>query len=356
MTSIALRIAVFFVLLAACVAGYGVARASDSPRIDPITLTVLALTGSADGEDVTQVVYFHAAGVDFQLGGDGDEVGALQQLIIYQPQEDDATPYPRITLTRGQRFLPDQVYSSEDGSLLVVGLQLRKQRQWWVIDTQTVKVIAELRPRQVVITDATARISEGSDVLRAAITRVVPLQAWQRLLWAEDQTAVLDARQIADDWLQQVPTADFDAAALALARELLAAEPQPIDARKLLGNWRVRSLQTNTLGAYLYGFFNAEISQRDEFLQLRKSSGSQRRLGLLYPVRDEPTTMVFLGASSVNEEPQVGYSRGYSGVNAPERLSSDSVGRFFQLGSDRLLLILDPQWGQGFELYELKRP
>ncbi len=356
MSTFALRLFAALSALTGMLAGISTGSASDTPPNPPVTLAVQALTGSADAEEGGKVIYFRAAGVEFQLGGEGDEVDALQQLVVYQPQVNDATPHPRIGLTRGQRFLSEQVYSSEDGSLLLVGLQLPKQRQWRVIDTQAVKVIAELRPNQVVITDVAAEIKDPSGALRAAIARVVPLQDWQRLMWTEDETAIHEARQIADDWMLQIPTADFDPAALALARELLAAAPQPIDQRKLIGNWRVRSLQTNTLGAYLYGFFKAEISLRGDLLQLRKSSGSQRRLGLLYPVRDESSTLVFLGASSVNEEPQVGYSRGFSKVDSPERLASDSVGRFFQLGPDRLLLILDPQWSQGFELYELRRP
>lgn len=86
--------------------------------------------------------------------------------------------------------------------------------------------------------------------------------------------------------------------------------------------------------------------------RLRKSSGSQRRLGLLYASSDDG--LVFLGGQSVNDDPQPYYSRG---PNRSAELSteSDSAGVLYQLGSDRLLLILNVDWSGHFELYELRR-
>lgn len=179
-------------------------------------------------------------------------------------------------------------------------------------------------------------------------------QAWQAYLWPEHQTRVLEAREIANDWRQRFANADFDPQGMRLLAELLDAPTQVIRPESLSGRWRLRSIQTNSLGVYVYPYFRADIELDAQGLRLRKAAGSQRRLGHLYPVEDAPDSLVFLGGLTMNDSPQRFYSRSAkSAADGP--LDSDSAGVLQALGPDHLLLILDAASGEGFELYEMRR-
>lgn len=181
------------------------------------------------------------------------------------------------------------------------------------------------------------------------------LDEWQRLLWPEHASRIHDARTITADWRQGQGAGDeFEAEGRALLAELLDAPTLPVRRPDLPGRWRVRSLQASSLGVFLYPWFKASIEPVGSSLRLRKTTGSQRRLGMLYANSGDPETLVFLGGTSVNEEMQPHYSRGPDG-NAECALDSDSVGLLYQLAPDRLLMILDADWGGQFELYELRR-
>lgn len=183
---------------------------------------------------------------------------------------------------------------------------------------------------------------------------VMAQQDWQAQLWPEHQARVLEAREIANDWRERYAEADFDPAGMNMLAELLDAPVLPIESAQLLGSWRVRSIQTNTLGVYVYPYFRGEIERSEAGLVLRKFTGSQRRLGHLYPVLDAPESMVFLGGLTVNDSPQLPYSRSPAGL-ASQPAETDSAGVLSVLAPGRLLLILDARWGEGFELYELRR-
>ena len=133
---------------------------------------------------------------------------------------------------------------------------------------------------------------------------------------------------------------------------ILAAKPELLAAPDLTGAWKLRSVQDGSDGAiFSYPWFAGKISPRkDGSMFFEKTSGSQRRSGRL--LRQDGRLWVFLGGSTVNEDQQVGYSA-LTGSKKPRE--SDSAGVLFRLGKDRLVLVMDGNGPQGWEVYEMKR-
>ncbi|MCB1445657.1 MAG: DUF4893 domain-containing protein [Rhizobiaceae bacterium] len=143
--------------------------------------------------------------------------------------------------------------------------------------------------------------------------------------------------------------------------DLFNAPPAPLPNRlSLEGRWRVRSLQIRQDAVNIYGFFPCELRREGATgLVLDKTSGSQKRLGLILDDRIEDA-FVFVGGSYTTGEP----ARNYSGfavddVKAPGShlgidMSADSVGLVRSLGRDHLLIIFASNDGRS-EMYELKR-
>ncbi len=132
---------------------------------------------------------------------------------------------------------------------------------------------------------------------------------------------------------------------------VLAAKESPIKPSDLTGEWKVRSVQQGTGGAvFAYPWFKCRISETDGgLLKFEKTSGSQRRSGKLY--RHNGTSLVFLGGSTVNEDPQVGYQGKAAGE---EPAVSDSYGVLVRLSPGRYAIIMDLGGPRGWEIYEIK--
>lgn len=154
--------------------------------------------------------------------------------------------------------------------------------------------------------------------------------------------------------LQQAIAPHYDDAdqedGAALARTLLQRAQSPQLPGKLEGRWKVRSIQVDQRFAYAYPYFKAEIARDACGYRFSKTSGSQRRSGTLYPLAKDSREFAFLGASTVNDDPQGHYAPG----NVSDGTNGNSVGRLVALGPDELLLILDGN-ANGFELYQLIR-
>ncbi|MCB1208093.1 MAG: DUF4893 domain-containing protein [Verrucomicrobiales bacterium] len=142
-----------------------------------------------------------------------------------------------------------------------------------------------------------------------------------------------------------------------VAKEVLALLALPRaeapDASKLVGKWRVRSLQISDLGAYGYPFFDCVFRQEGATgIIFHKDSGSQRRMGIVGA--DSEKALLFVGASYYADEKT---SAGYSALQEatvktdPDR---DSVGSLYQVGPGHCLLIFAPT-RYGREIYELKK-
>lgn len=191
----------------------------------------------------------------------------------------------------------------------------------------------------------------------AVYTLLAPLSAlaaqpcdWNSAAGDADRAAVT----VSASSLQQAIAPHYDDAdqedGAALARTLLQRAQSPQLPGKLEGRWKVRSVQVDPRFAYAYPYFKAEIARDACGYRFSKTSGSQRRSGTLYPLARDSREFAFLGASTVNDEPQGRYAPG----NVSDGTHGNSVGRLVALGPDELLLILDGS-AKGFELYQLIR-
>lgn len=145
------------------------------------------------------------------------------------------------------------------------------------------------------------------------------------------------------------------AAAQKIARELLAAPVFPIDAASLAGEWKVRSIQGSPGAHFAYPFFKARITTSESGLLIAKTSGSQRRSGMILP--DQKLRSVFLGGKSMNDEPPKSY-HGLDKIGSKEYIApkdTDTFGTVERIGKNHLLMILDAKDTGEYELYELVR-
>ncbi len=146
-----------------------------------------------------------------------------------------------------------------------------------------------------------------------------------------------------------------DAASRQAALDLLRRAERPLPLGSMAGNWKVRSIQVHGADArpgfdfaYAYPYFKAAIQRKGACgYRFAKTSGSQRRTGMLYPMAESRNELAFLGAATVNNDP----AREYDPRGDAEHAS---VGRLLRTGRNELLLILDAQPTR-FELYQLRR-
>ena len=149
--------------------------------------------------------------------------------------------------------------------------------------------------------------------------------------------------------LDAITNAKDDVAEL---RPLLERPALPLG--RIDGNWRVRSLQSNFGSIFAYPYFAARIDTADCGHTFAKTTGSQRRTGVLYPIDGDDTRLAFLGASTVNDDPPRDYD--------PSRPAGDqrsgeenSAGVLYRIGANELLMLLDARGDGRFEVYHLRR-
>jgi hypothetical protein len=135
-------------------------------------------------------------------------------------------------------------------------------------------------------------------------------------------------------------------------RTLLAAPTDDKTMDTILGTWRCASTQIEPRGIYAYPPFRCDIELTDDgTLAFRKTTGSQRRNGQLWP--DELGRWILLGGKSVNDDPYRDYSATLSDADG-EDLEADTVGLLETLKDGRLRIILDADV-DNVELYTLSR-
>lgn len=187
-------------------------------------------------------------------------------------------------------------------------------------------------------------------LLAAAAGSASAADARLEQFWPEHQQRLHEAPERAAAMNTAAKVEASDADAKAVVEELLAETHQPLDAAALTGEWRVRSLQGGRYGIYVYPWFKARIEQRDGRLFFEKTSGSQRRSGWLLPPADAKGDWYFQGGATVNEDPQVAYSKS----NGGDARESDSVGTVWGMSEGRILMLFDVN-ENGYEIYQLKR-
>ncbi|WP_196259864.1 DUF4893 domain-containing protein [Pelagibacterium limicola] len=120
---------------------------------------------------------------------------------------------------------------------------------------------------------------------------------------------------------------------------------------ELIGNWRVRSLQTDALGAYVYSWFPARIYQEGQALVFDKNSGSQRHRGLM--ARASAGTVFFAGALYYGyQEPRLHSVHMAPEANADPEM--DATALIYKLAPERYLMVFDyaPSY---FRFYEIAK-
>jgi len=169
---------------------------------------------------------------------------------------------------------------------------------------------------------------------------------WARIALPEHR-AMVDTTPRAP--LDAVAGADGDVAQL---RPLLQRPALPLGG--IDGDWRVRSLQSSSGSVFAYPYFAARIARADCGHAFAKTTGSQRRTGVLYPIEGQPDRLAFLGASTVNDDPPRDYD--------PTRPAGDqrpgeenSAGVLYRIGANELLMLLDARGDGRFEVYHLRR-
>ena len=188
--------------------------------------------------------------------------------------------------------------------------------------------------------------------LAAALAFTGSVPSTDAPLWPEHQAKI-------DGWRTRVESVNADPGipagdrdGKAVAEELASAPAETLAPKEWLGEWRVRSIQGTRYGVFVYPWFKARVTERDGRLFFEKTNGSQRRSGWLYAPAGGGKEWVFAGGASVNEDPQVPYSRD---AGAGAAADSDSVGVAWKIGEGRLVMALDVR-GDDYEIYQLKRP
>jgi Domain of unknown function (DUF4893) len=292
------------------------------------------------------------------------KTSGMNEIMVYPegydgydgPEEDSpANMLPRLTLAKGLRFDTQNVYRSEDSSMIVLQIVKGKELQWLFVAQDTVRELARLPSTDVSIINNRLQLNKSPpDKLKKAMAAIVPQPEWKKHLWDEDNYKIYVAEEIISDWSSNQVPKGSDVNAAKLLRELMPAKKQAIDPKTLLGDWRVRSLQSDGENLYLYTFFKATIRADANGIIFEKTSGSQRRMGRLY--KDTTATkLIFLGGVYVNNDKPLGYSVGWSKPDATQAKPSDSVGIFYQMNSKRAMMILDTESTNEFEIYELVR-
>ena len=144
-----------------------------------------------------------------------------------------------------------------------------------------------------------------------------------------------------------------DAENVAATKEILALVDTPrIDFEnedELVGNWRMRSLQVDSLGAYVYPYFPARIYREGQALVFDKDSGSQRHRGLM--ALASPDTVFFAGALYYGyQEPRLHSAHMDPGTDADP--SYDAIALVHKLAPDHYFMAFNYDAGR-FRFYEI---
>ncbi len=149
------------------------------------------------------------------------------------------------------------------------------------------------------------------------------------------------ARDKARDVLSTLSPESYGYSEKSMVEKLLNAKTYPITPDDMIGFRRVRSIQIDARdGIFSYPYFNCRFRKADGKIFFEKTSGSQRKSGVVY--QNDPESLVFLGGWSVNDDPQTEYG----GINSV-------AGTVYKIGPRKALMIF-PTDVNRVEIYELK--
>lgn len=175
---------------------------------------------------------------------------------------------------------------------------------------------------------------------------------WRAVAWQDDRAAIETGLESARAFAGEFSPVNAD---IRIARGLLDRARSPQKLGDIAGAWQVRSIQVHDDFAYAYPYFKARIGRDRCGWTFAKTSGSQRRSGVLRSIAGEQHALAFLGGAYVNDDPVLAYSR-IANRNVSAGADSDTSGRLVRIGLRELLMILDVDPSRGaFELYHLRR-
>lgn len=123
-------------------------------------------------------------------------------------------------------------------------------------------------------------------------------------------------------------------------KRLLSAKDLKITNQELLSYRKVRSIQVSRLGIFSYPYFACRFRRKDGKIFFEKTSGSQRKSGYIYD--NKPTSKVFMGGWSVNDDPQTVYGS-----------ENSEAGMLYKIGANKLIMLFIAPDKRSFEIYEL---
>ena len=136
-------------------------------------------------------------------------------------------------------------------------------------------------------------------------------------------------------------------------RALVDHAALPFAISELEGDWQVRSLQAQDLGAFTYSYFPARVYPEGEALVFDKNSGSQRHRGMM--AQYDENTAFFVGALYYGYEAPRLYSAMMAGESVTEaQREFDAVAEIYKTGDQTFLMAFAPQNG-GYRFYEMRR-
>ena len=141
---------------------------------------------------------------------------------------------------------------------------------------------------------------------------------------------------------------------VAIIHSVLDAHPTQISPESLAGTWRCRTIKLGGITPdVIYSWFRCRIGARGGKLTFEKITGSQRTNGILYP--DASGGYIYLGASSVADEPRHFYSGNGASVGAPGT-PDDQIGILLATGANSARIEFPyPVQESTFDVIELKR-
>lgn len=176
---------------------------------------------------------------------------------------------------------------------------------------------------------------------------------WQDAASAYDVGRLSKLQESKDKGLSEAQ-AGAPAKDMAIIHAVLDASPISTSPDALIGMWRCRTIKLGGMTPdVIYSWFACRISGRGDRLRFEKLTGSQRTNGYLYP--DQSGGYVYLGASSVANEPPHSYSGSGPGAGA-QATPDDQIGLLLATGSDSARIEFPyPVQESTFDVIELKR-
>lgn len=186
----------------------------------------------------------------------------------------------------------------------------------------------------------------------ASAVAAAPDDGWRAVAHDYHEPMIDQALPRAKAMLERIEATAYGREEVPKVKALLEAQSVAKGIDAIVGQWRCASTQIDPSGVFAYPPFKCEISlTEDGTLSFRKTTGSQRRNGQLWPA--DNGSYVLLGGSSVNNDPYRSYSATYEYADG-EDVEADTVGLLETLKDGRMRMVLDAD-EERVELYTLTR-